>query len=201
MIILMSENTDKLNPDTISTLKELFWRNGYAKTSIQDVVQATGHNRYALYNHFGGKRELFLAALDAYYNERKTVFFENLNKPSSAPLDAIRTVFEFAITEMADRGSGCLLCNVANDTAPMDSLVADRISGYLSEMDSALQGALTTAQTRGELNNNITPEDGAAVLVTLTLGLGVQAKRKASIHNMIATFESTMRAISKAQIQ
>lgn len=197
----MTENADKLGPEAVDALKELFWRQGYDKTSIEDVVRVTGRNRYTLYNSFGGKRELFLAALDAYQNERKAVFIENLSNPAGQPLDAIRKVFEFAISEMADRGSGCLMCNVANDIAPHDALVASRIAGYLDEMRNAFKKALSAAQDREELNPNISPEEGAALLIPLIFGLGVQAKQGATAEMMIATSHTAMRAIEKASVQ
>jgi len=43
----------------------VFWAEGYEATSMQDLVEAMGINRGSLYGTFGGKRALFLAALDA----------------------------------------------------------------------------------------------------------------------------------------
>ncbi len=44
-----------------------FWEHGYRDTSVDDLVEATGVRPGSLYNAFpGGKRELFLRALDRY---------------------------------------------------------------------------------------------------------------------------------------
>ncbi len=45
---------------------EVFWRQGFEATSIQDLVEATGLNRGSLYNTFGDKAGLFEAALERY---------------------------------------------------------------------------------------------------------------------------------------
>src|SRR5690348_16575655 len=45
-----------------------FWSRGYEATSIDDLVQATRIGRGSLYGTFGDKRQLFLAALDHYWN-------------------------------------------------------------------------------------------------------------------------------------
>ncbi len=45
---------------------ELFWARGYQATSVQDIVDHVGVNRQSLYNEFGGKDALFLAALRRY---------------------------------------------------------------------------------------------------------------------------------------
>lgn len=59
------------DPDTaLETVVRLFWRQGVASTGIQDVVAATGLNRSSLYATFGGKQELYRAALRRYVEQR-----------------------------------------------------------------------------------------------------------------------------------
>ncbi len=195
----MNLATEHQSTETTRTLKELFWRSGYENASIEDVVQATGMNRYALYNAFGGKRDLFLAALDDYYYERKAVFLANLNDPGTPPLDAIRRVMEFAVREMADRGAGCLMCNVANDLGPKDPIIAARVEAYLQEIEFAYGEALSRADGRGELSGNITPQDGAKMLIAVQLGLGVRAQAGADSSEMLEAFNAAMRALSRLQ--
>jgi len=183
--------------ETTRTLKELFWRQGYENASIADVVHETGMNRYALYNAFGGKRDLFLAALDDYYHERKAVFLENLNDPETPPLDAIRSVMEFAIGEMVDRGAGCLLGNVANEMGPKDPVIAARVETYLQEIENAYSEALSRADARGELNNNCLPTNSAKMLIALQLGLGVRAQAGAEGGEMLEIFNAAIHALSR----
>ncbi len=44
----------------------VFWRRGYTATSIQDLLDEMGINRFTLYAEFGGKQSLFAAVLDHY---------------------------------------------------------------------------------------------------------------------------------------
>ena len=44
----------------------LFWERGYAGSSVEDLVQCTGIGRGSLYDTFGNKHALYLAALDRY---------------------------------------------------------------------------------------------------------------------------------------
>ena len=44
----------------------VFWRRGYEGTSVRDLVEHMGINRGSLYDTFGDKRTLFLAAVDRY---------------------------------------------------------------------------------------------------------------------------------------
>jgi AcrR family transcriptional regulator len=48
----------------------ILWRQGEASTGIQDIVTATGISRSSLYATFGGKKQLYLAALRRYVEQR-----------------------------------------------------------------------------------------------------------------------------------
>src|ERR1700753_330231 len=52
----------------IARAAEVFWKAGYAGTSLDDLVAATGMNRPSLYAAFGDKRDLYLKTL-AYYRD------------------------------------------------------------------------------------------------------------------------------------
>ena len=45
---------------------ELFWSNGYEKTSIQDLLDVMGIHRKSLYDTFGDKHELYMEAVKRY---------------------------------------------------------------------------------------------------------------------------------------
>lgn len=195
----MGMTPERQSTQTTQTLKELFWRRGYESTSIEDVVQATGMNRYALYNAFGGKRDLFLAALDEYHQERKQVFLADLDNPDTRPIDAIGGVMEFAIREMADRGAGCFICNVASEFGQKDPIIAERVKTYLAEIEFAFGKALLRAEAAGELNKNITPENGARMLIAILLGIGARAQASAPSGELRQTLHAAMHALRRAE--
>ena len=180
----------------VTTARELFWRKGYEDTSMAELVEATGMNRYALYTAFGGKLDLFLAALDSYHEAHKSVFLALCDNPDKAPLDAIRGVFEFSIREMAKRKTGCLLSNIAAETARHEHIVGTRIRQHLEEIRSAFIGALKRAEEIGDLNPATTPEDAARLLLTLILGSGAHARSGANEDEMLRTFHAAMDVIS-----
>ena len=41
----------------------VFWEKGYEATSVQELVDATGINRFSMYQAFGDKHSLFIRAL------------------------------------------------------------------------------------------------------------------------------------------
>jgi AcrR family transcriptional regulator len=49
----------------VSVARELFTEQGYAATSVEDIIQRAGVARGALYHHFSGKDALFRAVYEA----------------------------------------------------------------------------------------------------------------------------------------
>ena len=52
---------------------EAFWKHGYAATSLDDLVAATGMNRPSLYAAFGDKRDLYLKTLTRYQQQSRAI--------------------------------------------------------------------------------------------------------------------------------
>ena len=57
----------------IARAAETFWKAGYAGTSLDDLVEATGMNRPSLYAAFGDKRDLYLKTLEHYRDEGRAL--------------------------------------------------------------------------------------------------------------------------------
>ena len=57
----------------IARAAETFWKAGYAGTSLDDLVEATGMNRPSLYAAFGDKRDLYLKTLEHYREEGRAL--------------------------------------------------------------------------------------------------------------------------------
>lgn len=52
------------DPETaLKAARDVFWVKGYAATSLDDIVEATGMNRPSLYAGFGDKEAIYLSAL------------------------------------------------------------------------------------------------------------------------------------------
>src|SRR5512141_666494 len=57
----------QFDPDQVlGQAMQLFWSKGYEATSLDDLLAETGLARQSLYNGFGDKHALFLAALRRY---------------------------------------------------------------------------------------------------------------------------------------
>ena len=58
------ERSEATTAELLDVARRLFAADGYAATSLEDVVRGAGVTKGALYHHFGGKRDLFLAVYE-----------------------------------------------------------------------------------------------------------------------------------------
>src|SRR5260370_2130862 len=111
--------TRTLDDDTVlDRATEIFWRRGYAATSMRDLTEATGLSSAALYHRFNDKEGLFLETLRRYADQGLTERFARLSALES-PLQAICTFFDELIEMSVDDPDklGCLLVNTVLDGA------------------------------------------------------------------------------------
>jgi TetR/AcrR family transcriptional repressor of nem operon len=121
----------KTDPEIIlENAMQVFWEKGYDGTSMADIMRATGMHKGSLYQTFGDKKSLFMAALKRYldgmFEEQQQII-----KTHKDPTKAIRSVL-FHMLEYAhinDQGEqqqrGCLAVNCLVDSAPFDEDIRD----------------------------------------------------------------------------
>ena len=75
--------------EVLEAAMEAFWANGYEATSLSQLMEATGLHKGSLYQAFGDKHSLFLAALERYLGNMRRQKNE-LVAAAATPLDALR---------------------------------------------------------------------------------------------------------------
>ena len=103
--------------DALARAMPIFWRKGYAATSIEDLVEALQLSRSSLYDTFGDKRTLFLEALKLYSERVINATARTLNEAPS-PMMGIQALFDDMIAGV-DSPSGALGCFMVNSVAEL----------------------------------------------------------------------------------
>lgn len=186
------------DPDaTLETVVRLFWRQGVASTGIQDVVTATGVNRSSLYATFGGKQDLYLAALRRYVQTRSEPAFRGLAEDGRG-LPAVAGFFTELI-EVRCAGEfarwGCLIANAHAGAEPGDPEVRDILERHHRRLRDALHAALVTAGSRGQLGPGADPGAGAELLALLAYGVNLRSRAGADAATLHRTVATALRSI------
>jgi TetR/AcrR family transcriptional repressor of nem operon len=183
------------DPDTaLERAEELFWRNGAATTSIQDVASTTGLNRSSLYATFGGKRELYLAALRRYLHQRAEPATRVLAGAGDG-LAAIEAFFAGLIevrTSGPFAGWGCMIVNAHTGAERADPAVAGLLDGYHRTLCDAFAAALHTARRRGDLPPGPITEGTAEMLALLAYGVNLRSRAGEDAATLLRTVSAAL---------
>jgi len=156
----------------------LFRDQGYEATSVQELVDRMDINRFSLYSTFASKHDLFVEALQAYYDEVAIPFFDRL-KESGQGLAVIESVLLELVTRIKKgvSSNGCLLCNsMAEVGARADARTARIFQIFLKRVERNFRAAIERAKQLGEIAGDVDSAGRAKVLVAFATGLVSMSK-------------------------
>lgn len=139
--------------EALQTTIELFWEKGYYDTSVDEVVRRTGVAKYGIYGTFGGKRELFLKALEQYGRDRHRDIQRPIRQPD-ASLPEVLDFFKQAVKLMTQESHrrGCLIANTGVELGARDPEIRKFVANFFKDLAKALRGCLERAVDKGELD-------------------------------------------------
>lgn len=120
----------------------LVMENGFAGTSIDDILKATGLTKGAFFHHFKGKAELARELVE-WHARQDLVMFEALVAEAEArsddPLDqavALLELFEDQISRSRDHSPGCMYAVYTYEAMQFEPSVHDFIADTLRQWTS-----------------------------------------------------------------
>lgn len=155
----------------------LFWRRGYEASSLTELLSAMRISRQSLYDTFGDKRRLFLAALDRYCAAMNVQLLGKLTVPHAAKAEiaaALDGAIEFFLAFPERRA--CLMANTAMELAPHDKMVAQKVKAFMDAVESGFRQALARADARGELPPDLDLAALSRFFTGVMNGIAVAAK-------------------------
>jgi TetR/AcrR family transcriptional regulator, transcriptional repressor for nem operon len=149
----------------------LFNQQGYAGSSMADVMRVTGLQKGGIYNHFSSKDELALAAFDFAVRQMQMRFLGVLKGKRHAldRLMAILSVYETLLENPPMQG-GCPLLNTAVESDDTHPALRERTQLAMTNWLNLLRGIVQRGIDRGELNPTIDPEMVATVVIATIEG-------------------------------
>ena len=184
--------------DVLDKAMRLFWRKGFGATSVQDLVDAMGVNRASLYDSFGDKHDLFLAAIDHYVERVSHRRLAKLAIPGP-PLQVLRAFFDDLVTVSfgRERHLGCLLTNSAIELAPHDRVVELRLHEALGTIEDSFYRLLVRAKSEGALEPSRDLRALARYLTGAVQGLRVLVRAKADEATLRDVVTVTLAAVER----
>ena len=155
---------------------ETFWTHGFEGAGMESLTAAMGIGRQSVYGAFGGKKALYLEALQAYSAGNVAALVSVLRKARS-PLQGLKIVLLTPIELSGpERAKGCFGINALCEFGQSDAEVTAALSVSGRVLQAALLDLVREAQTRGEISSGIDPIAAAGLVQTLLSGIKVAAR-------------------------
>lgn len=167
--------------DVLNKAMNLFWKQGYSATSIQDLVSHLGINRASLYDTFGDKERLFLKAFENYRKtntEGITRFFESQDNVKVG----FKKLFEMAIEEsVSDKErKGCFVVNTTTELIPGDENIFKILEENCKTFEAMFLDYLKGGEEKCQFKKGKDLAAIATLLFSLYNGLKVVSKVKSN---------------------
>lgn len=162
-----------------------FWAKGYEATSLADLLNATGLSKSSLYDTFGNKRELFLAAFEVYRQERMRMLHGYLRSGPTA-YASIRSFFDMIVEHARrdERPFGCMSCNEAVEFGPHDLEIQQLVERDFAGMENELCDAIERGKEDGSIPLSKNARKLARFLTVAHQGLQITARSKSDVNRL-----------------
>jgi AcrR family transcriptional regulator len=173
--------------DVVAAGRDVFWSQGYAATSIDDLTEATGLGRGSLYGAFGDKHTMFMLGLNEYCSSVTVGFRADLHDSELPAYDRLVThLRNRAGSTAADtKRHGCLMAKGAAELAATDADVSKLVKRTLEAWLGELAATIAAAQGDGDLAAELNPQQLASLLLAVVRG--IEALRTAGMTSATTT--------------
>ena len=174
-----------------------FATHGYEGTSTDDLLRAMQIGRQSLYDTFGDKRALYLAALKKYGTESLSEIFSTLDGAPSS-LAGIEAVFlAFAKNPRRLGSASCLGVSSVCEFGRSDADVAAINDEAAKLLERAFERHVKVGIEAGEIAADLVPRDVARYLSTSLSGLKVAGVGGASPAQLLPIARLVLRTLTK----
>lgn len=185
--------------EAVARALEVFWSRGYARTSVQDLVDELDVQRGSLYAAFGDKHGLYLKAVELYARRNREQLEAMLE--SGPVLPALRRMLlrPATLTGAPDRAEGrrgCLVGNTTAELVPDDEAAREVTAAAYDGFVTVVSEALRRAQATGEVTTAATPEAQAELLLLLFQGSALVSRATPGQDRLAAGIDAALAALA-----
>jgi len=161
----------------LSSAAELFNQQGYAGSSISDIMRVTGLQKGGIYNHFKSKDELALLAFDYAIAQIQKHYRGALRNKRHAieRLQAIIDVFRSFVDNPIIKG-GCPLLNTAVESDDTHPALRDRTQIAMNSWRNMICRIIQKGIEKGEIRSDVDADEVATIVIATLEGAVMMSK-------------------------
>ena len=172
----------------------LFWQAGYDGASVDQLCRATRMPRASLYQSYGGKEGLFLAAIAHYVATRMAPLIAALGPNGSLQDDLTGFFAEVVRLATADpQTPGCLISCVLADAAGTNRAFRDELDRRYADLETRLADRLR--QTTWRADASVSPDAAAGLAAATARGIMLRARSGQSSQDLAPVAAAAVAAL------
>lgn len=165
----------------------VFWKHGYADTSVQELERATGVNKSGLYAEFAGKEDLFLQSLRYYLDTRQR---RGLLEVQPLGWENIERFLKFAPSNV-DGQKGCFSISSLRELA----ILPPEAAAMLAQSRARLKQLLVDNVTAARPKPGVAPEEVAELVQTFFTGISTEQNLNPTRATITRRIDNLMRIL------
>ncbi len=159
------------NRAALQAATELYWRQGYAATSLDELLGVMSLSKSSFYAEFKSKEALYRACLKD-YQQIIVGHLDQVRSRSTSLRDFLDAIFQEAIDDATSGDpKGCLIVNSAVEFGQHEPQFTEDVRLALDAVQKAFETAIRSAVRNGEFASNCSPKLLAKTITTLMSGL------------------------------
>ncbi|MGI2000541.1 TetR/AcrR family transcriptional regulator [Shewanella frigidimarina] len=179
--------------DVLDKVITLFWQNGYAASSIQQITKATGLKPGSLYYEFDSKEGLFQAALARY----ATFSIEAIHQ-LMANTTSVNAAIKLILTDLVKQSKacdycGCFLIKTQLELASQGNKIYQFASEQLAHIEQVYVGYLSKNLSETQAKAY------AAQLMTVIFGIRIYGYQADSASTITQTINALLPWLNEAE--
>jgi AcrR family transcriptional regulator len=156
---------------------ELFNQQGYAGSSISDIMRVTGLQKGGIYNHFKNKDELAIQAFEFAISRiaQQTKLVLKNHKNAVDRLLAITAIFSSFVDNPPIKG-GCPLLNTAVESDDTHPALRERAQQGMNHWRNLISRIIQKGMEKGEIKSETDADEVATIIISALEGAIMMSK-------------------------
>jgi AcrR family transcriptional regulator len=155
----------------VNTALDLFYRQGYLATGINQVIAEAGVSKNTFYYYFPSKEDVCVA----YLKERHIVWIGWLRAAIDKydqPYERLMAIFEFLDSWLTECGfRGCAFLNIASEVPDINHRIRKEVVAHKNELRESLKELIKDVKTSDPNFSDIDPDSLADAMYVIVEGI------------------------------
>jgi len=174
----------------------IFNTKGYAGTSINDLIEATGLTKGSIYGNFENKDQVALAAFD-YNFERLVLYIRAKMEAKENVVDKLlvypETYRNFLTNPILI--SGCPVTNTSTEADDTHPMLREKVEGAYNFWKNSLENHINNGISGGEIKPDLNINEFISVFISIMQGGILQAKVTKKMNSLNSSMDFLERYI------